>query len=283
MAITNRQDLIKNMAKGKGIMLPTVSSGAGGTTAAIATSGHVQVEFTLGPGSSYPGTLVGIDLPGAAGTLPNELFMSFATTSMSISMGAWLVRYYLIGTLDLTGTGDKFTHDAATFPVLRTKYGEASKPVTLLPLIYTTTALTGTAAAFELKTNAGGAGYVDQDGNNVVGTKTFTFPSATTAVQSAFLALTNNDTFGVQDITQIKVGTAASAGAASIYGVELIAPLGTTVNRANPNDTIFSGIQMGDLQQATATSGTVTSYLGIMGTSGSGRLCYIVLNGTLNQ
>jgi hypothetical protein len=250
---------------------------------ATATSGHVTAEFTLGPGSTYPGTLVGIDLPGAPGTLPNELFMSFATSSMSISMGAWLVRYYLIGTLNLTATGDQFTHDAAVFPVLRTKYGEASKPVTLLPLVYVTTALTTTAADFILKTNAGGAGYVDQDGNNVVGTKTFTFPSSTTAIQSTFLALTNDATFGVQDITQIDIGTAAATGACNIYGVELIAPLGTTVNRANPNDTVFNGIQMGNLQQAEATSGTVTSYLGIMGTSGSGRLCYTILNGSLNQ
>jgi hypothetical protein len=221
-----------------------------------------------------------MDLPPA---LSNELFLTLTTASLSILMGAWLVRYYLIGTLNLTATGDQFTHDAATFPVLRKKYGEASKPVTLMPVVYLTTALTTTAAIFKMKTDADGAGYVDQDGNNTVGTKDFTFPSATTNVNSTYCMLPNNGDFGVQDITQIDVGTASATGAANIYGVEFLAPIEGALARANLNDAAFSGLQMVDIAPAVATSGTVTSYLGIFGTAGGARPGYIVLNGILNK
>jgi hypothetical protein len=124
---------------------------------------------------------------------------------------------------------------------------------------------------------------VDQDGNNTVGTKDFTFPSATTNVNSTYLMMPNSDDFGVQDITQIDVGTASSTGAANIYGVEFLAPVEGVIAKANLNDTVFGGLQMVDIAPAVATSGTVTSYLGILGTAGGARPGYIVINGVLNK
>lgn len=279
MPITNRQTLIQNAAKGLGVLLPVTLPAGGSGTTATAGSGHVQGEFLLGTGTTYNSTLVGLDLPPA---LSNELFSTFTSMSLSLQMGGWLVRYYLLGTLNLTATGDQFTHDAATFPVLRKKYGEASKPVTLMPVVYLTTALTTTAATCVLKTDAGGAGYVDQDGNATVGTKTFTFPSTTTAVNSTYLMMPNSDDFGIQDITQIDVDIAAATGAANIYGMELLAPIAGMLHKGSLNDMAFSGLQLVDLAPAVATSGTVTSYLGIFGAQGGGRPGYLVLGGVLN-
>ena len=102
----------------------------------------------------------------------------------------------------------------------------------------------------------------------MTGTKTFTYPSATTALGSAFvLKLEENDS-AIQDILQINVGTAGSAGAASIYGFEPYAcggHNGAGNNQPWLRDTTLGPYSIPNIAAGTATSGTATSFLGFLG------------------
>lgn len=290
MPITGRNDIMKNIAKGLGFFgqFRAVGPAAGNTTAAALASGSLSVQLQFNSiGSTLPTTLVGFQLPP---TLSNELFFTRAQANNNVGAGwtYWVARLYKIGTMVLSATGDQFTHDAATFPVLRTQFGEASKPLSLLPIIYLTVATQTTAPVISLRTAAGGAGYVDQDGNSTIGTASnFTFPNAITAIESAFVLRLNDGDSGVRDISAIQVVT-ASGGAgknATIFGVELIAPLSQVSDQTTYClDAVFGGLAMYDLEPAAATSGTVTSYLIIMsvGKINSGAASNPSIAGVLN-
>jgi hypothetical protein len=210
--------------------------------------------------------------------------MMEAYLARSTSTNLFLAWVYTIGTLNLAATGDQFTHDAATFPLLRTEFGEASKAITLLPAIYITTATTVTAAVFSMKTNAGGTGYTDQDGNTTVANVLMTLPAAATAVQSSYLFRLNSGDSGVRDINQIDVDTAASAGAATIFGVEIIADICNYPGQGGLSNVLVNGLRLSELKPAVATSGTATAVLALValgtGTSGAGSNPVIV--GALN-
>ena len=262
MAITNRSDIINKSAT-KGIRTHLLTAAPGSNTAANAAAGHFRLTLNAnGIGTTYPGTLQTLPLPNPG----SELLLTQATGTQSAAAAVcFLARFYLMGTLNLAATGDQFTHDAATFPVTRTKFGAATKPVSLIPVIYITTATTTTAPVIRMRTAAGGTGYVDQDGNNVVGASTTTMPAAATAVQSGFIIRMEPGDSGVQDIVQIEVTTAGSAGAASIYGMEFLAPLSSPFSGSwieyNP---VFGGVALRDLKPAAATSGTATTFLGVV-------------------
>lgn len=139
----------------------------------------------------------------------------------------------------------------------------------MMPVIYLTTATATTAPVVIIKTAAGGTGYVDQDGNNVVGTKSFTFPAAATAVQSSFFLRLEDTTCAVQDIKAIQVTTAGTTGAISVYGFEPIVGIhGVFANLNSQVDTVYSGIGMQDTSPAIPDSGSVTSFLGLLGLQG---------------
>jgi hypothetical protein len=175
----------------------------------------------------------------------------------------FLAYIYTIGTVNLSATGDQFTHDAATFPLLRTEFGESSKAITLIPVVYINDAGTTTAPVFSMKTNAGGTGYVDQDGNNSVSTLTMTLPSATAAVQSGYIFRLNPGDSGVQDVVQIDVDTAGTSVTGVIFGLELLADI-TVFAGAGLADMVAGGLGYADLKPAVATSGTATAVLGIV-------------------
>ena len=274
---------MKFIGRGLGHTGIYIASQTAGVTAGNAGSGFFTAILTANlVGTTYPGTLVSMQIPPAP---PQPLFTTIASSVTASGRPAFFVRFYLLGTLNLAATGNQFTHNAATFPLLRTQLGVASQPITLLPMIYITTATATTAPIFRLRTVAGAAGYVNQLGNSIVGTRTMTMPLAATVAQSGFIIRLEAGDSGIQNITNIEVTTAGSAGAASIYGIELLSPF----NQLNSgwlhkNDQMFGGLSMVDLVPAVATSGTVTSILGqlILQTQGASQaLSYsTVLNGT---
>jgi hypothetical protein len=269
MSIVGIDTWLQNFAKGYGALRPFTTHAGVLTTAAAAASGSLTLEPLFNAiGTVAPGTLVSLPQPGSA---DGDILTSLGAMiyDRNISVGMWLGYLYVMGTLDPTATGDKFTHDAATFPVLRTQFGQVSKPVTLHPTIYVTTAVTGASPAIRLRTNAGAAGYVNQDGASVVGTRTFTFP-ATPVAQSMYEFMLEDgspgDT-GVRDITKILVDTACTAGAMQVFGFEPLIPcgcMGATAGNMTVADTLVGSLRANSLKPAVATAGTVTAYLCVM-------------------
>jgi len=278
MSITNRNDIFTNIGKGLGVTSQYFTLGNGSsTTGAAAASGFHTVQLIFNNlGTTIPGTLVGFPLPPAP---TNQILGVYGQLSGLVSRCNYLVRLYQLGTLDLTATGDKFTHDGTTFPVTRTQFGAATQALGLVPIVYITTATTTTPAVFRLRTAGGAAGYTNQDGNTVIGTKTMTLPAAATAINSAFIMRLEDGDSAVQDITKIEVTTAASAGAATIFGAEILMQLETLNATATTYDALFGGLGMNDLTPAAKTGGSaLTSYLAIMSIGATGQPSNSTLN-----
>ena len=270
MAITTRASIQTNLAKGLGYIRTAFGPGTGTLTAAAHASGGVSLSMAGTLGTTMPNTIVGYPLPaGLSSNLP--LVADFGSLTSGTRSG-WIARIYLMGTLDMTiaAPTDGFTPDAATFPVLRTKMGAASQPVTLIPMVQINTATTVAACIFTPKTTANGNGYTNQDGTGVVGAKTWTAPSATTAVSGLYFFKVNEGDSGVQSIIELSVSTASGAGTAqNIWGVEILSVLNSGPNCAI-DDAVTSGLRMVDLAPAVATSGTVTSHLVWLGVGAAG-------------
>lgn len=268
MAISTRSQIIQNLAAGKGQMLPFQTTGTASGTGGTSTSGFFSLRSGFNTvGQSLPGTRMGVPAPD---TTTQSLMVNFIQTTTS-NKGGFFGRFYELGTLNLaTAPGDNFVHAGTFTSISRTIYGEATKPITMIPVIYVTTALTGFAAVIEMATTAGGNGYTNQSATGVIGTKDFTFPSATTAVQSMFILPVEIGDCGVQDIIQIRTITAATAGVITVFGFEPIAPHNTFASNSMSNfDAVFSGSAMMDLEPGVPNAGSVTSYLGFLGTLGN--------------
>lgn len=274
-AYTNRNDLMIKFAQGMGYVYQTATTSTVSGSAAAANSGQfsVQIQFNS-VGSTVPGTLVGFPIPPSPSS-NISLLMTMFNGDGNAARGVYLARLYTLGTVALTGTGNQFTHDAGfTGPLLRTQLGQASQPITLLPYLFVTTATSVTAPAFIIRNATGPAsGYTNQAGSTVTGTKTFTFPSAATVTSSGFILRLEDGDSGVRDISNLDVQTASTTGAATIYGVELLAPMGLLhLSMASVCDTAFGGLQLPDLAPAVATSGTVPTMLAAITLSTSGAI-----------
>jgi len=252
---------MQNLAKGLGFYSPALGLAGGGGTAAAANSGLLNINLNFNSiGTTLWGTLVELQKPTGLG-------QTFMHGLYGIANGAnvlnGLAYVYKIGTLVLTGTGNQLTHDAATFPVKRTRLGQASNALNLIPLITITTATTVTAPAFIIRNATGpSTGYVNQAGTAIQGTKTFTFPAAATGVGSTYVMRLEEGDSAVQDITKIDMQTAGSAGAATIWGMEILSVINTLNNGpAGFHDSLVGGLHMQDMAPAVAASGTATSYL----------------------
>lgn len=272
--VNNRDNIFIRTAKGYGMQSTYLASTSGATTAAAAGSGFLTTQLQVNSiGTTLPNTLVGFQLPAG---LTTALRPWLTTLTATVLRGFYLCYFYNMGTVDLANAAavpyDGFTADASvTYPLTRTKYGQAAQTISLLPFFYITTATTVTAPIFNLATTLGGAGYVDQDGNSIVGTKTMTMPAAATAVQSGFIIRLEEGDSAVQSISAVQVTTKGSAGAARVFGVELLAPLSSLlISMPFVNDGAFSGLNLPDLRPATPTAGTLTSYLGLISASGTG-------------
>ena len=249
MSVANVPALQAKIQAGKqsNIILPSIASGA--ITAAAAASGGLSGGLHWNAvGTTLHSTLVGFVLqPGAS---VNRLIGFTAISNRAI--GHSIVNLYQVGTLNLTTSSGEFTHDAATFPILRTKMGQASQPIALTPYIYITTATTTTAAIFTID-------YVDQDGNSRTGTVATTLPATSTAVGTLLrLPLEVGDS-GVRDITDIKITTPASAGAATIFLAEILDTSGIfAAPHSGFRNSAVRSPNIPLLSPGVATSGTAT-------------------------
>ncbi len=261
MSISNIQGIFDKEATGNAVHLGNTTISVGSSTNATANSGGLRASFggSLALGTTLPGTLVDVYPAGLTGNPLRAMYMNLTAASTGITH--ILVRVYKIGTVVFTSTGQKFTHDAATFPVLRTQMG-TSQAVPLVPFIYMTAATTTTAAIYTLK-------YVNQDNATVTGARTFTMPSTATVVQSMYfqnledvLAVGGRRDTAVLDVTEVNVTTAAATGTADVWGMEVLgASCGYVTTQVINKNFVTQGFSMPDINPATATSGTVTSKL----------------------
>jgi hypothetical protein len=263
--ISTIDDIFKQQARGKyaarmgaSLTTPTVTAGA-------AASGFFTLGFSGNAiGSTLPTTLAEFLIPsGITADLTNLASVSGLALS---GRGLALLRIYKVGTVVLTATGSQFTHDTATFPVLRSEFGVSNKAQALWPIIQVTTALTTTAAAFTFN-------YVNQAGTSVTGNRTFTFPSATTAISSCYFLPLQQGDWAVQDISDVVVTTASATGAATIWLAEEIEPsVNCFVNALTADYFTGYGLKIPNQTPAVATSGTVTTTTvpSIFGTAGAG-------------
>lgn len=283
MSITTRDDVFLNLAKGKGQHLIGISATPGSLTAATAASGFLV--FSIAPnsiGSTLPAT--NQDFPEGAAP-PSALFNTlFAGNVSSSTRHMWLARFYLFGTLNTGGSGNQFTHDAATFPVKRTVFGAASTAIDLIPVIQPVTqSAPPNAVSFILKDTAPSAGYTNQDGTGVTGTKTITLPGSS-VVGGCYVPRLEDGDSAVQDVTQIDItSNSGTTSSANVWGVELIAPIMSVVaGFGSLYDGLFGGLGMNNVAPAVATSGTVTSFLGLTNVSTTGSTGYFYQASVLN-
>lgn len=264
MALNNYKDIQKRLAEGKGFHVPFLSAETPGGVNWNNTQyeGRLSCRITSELLSTYPNTLNEFNRPG--GTAPR--WMTQISGGFNGTTAGWIGFFYKIGTIDFTGTGDRFTHDAATFPMLRTQFGVASQPVPLIPILQINGTVISTAPVFRLQTNAGGAGYKNAAGSNIVGTYSNQLqgiPKATSFCM--ILPLESNDS-AVQDITQIRVDTAAGTGSNGvIWGFEPLVNLGSFEGRTwNWRDMVFGGAGMVPMLPASPSGGSATSFLGCL-------------------
>lgn len=286
-AYTTIRELHKKRGQGSGMFMLSGISTPSNVTGGSNASGNFTIQIQASTiGSTFPSSLAGVPTCPTPGDPINTAVVHY---NCAVTRSQFLARLYKIGTLDLTGTGNKFTHDASvTFPLTRTVYGASSQAINLIPLVYVTTALTTTAAIFRLRNNTGpAAGYTNQAGSGVIGTFDFTFPSTTTAVNSAFIPPLEWGDSGIQDISQIDVTTASATGACTIYGMEILLPL---TNFQSGVQMVYDGIVGGmlpfDIRPATPTSGTLTSLLAVVqlgSTTGNNTFNALILDCVSNR
>lgn len=286
MAFTSRNTMLQKRAE-RGISMPLVPVATASGTAAAQNSGGVNVSITANNiGSTLPSTVQSFLLPAG---LPNELFGNCLTgTASSVnSRVVWLSYFYLMGTVDLANAAatpyNGFTHSAGWSGTLQRTIMGATTDILLIPTILITTGTATTAPVFELNTVAGGAGYVDESGNNVIGNVAFTCPAAATASGSMFVLRLNDGDSAIKNMTQMKVTTKGTAGAANVYGVEPLIPCFIDNSYGGAGDAVFGGLRMHDLKPAVPSSGTVTSRLGLFAIGSNSATTYnLMLEATLN-
>lgn len=255
----NLNDLKKQQARGKMRFAVQQGSGTANATGAAVNSGGMTITMSAALGSSFPSSLVG--LAESATNTDMMHLMGFMSPS-STARGSAIVRLYKLGELNLAATGNQFTHHSATYPVRRKLLGVSNSNVRLIPLIQITTATATTAPVIRLRTVAGGAGYKNQANVSVVGNVDFTFPSATTAVNSVFRLRLNVGDYAVTDINHIQVVTAASAGTATVWGMEMHFPVQSSSFAPTMFDSFFGSLLLPiDTNPAAPVSGTAESYM----------------------
>jgi hypothetical protein len=281
VTIATRAQIISNLAQGLGVYQPFIPNAPSGGTSAAFNSGGFTLNLGFNNiGTSLWGTLVSAPQPPS---LPNSIITSLmgGCSLAQPTLFGWL---YKIGTLNLAATGNQLTHDAATFPILRTRFGAASTAIPLIPLVTITTLTATTAPIFQLKTNAGAAGYTNQDGSSVIGTKSFTFPSTGTTVNSTYIIRPEDGDSAVRDINQINVSAAGTAGAATVWGFEALACLQVPTGAYGClHDTFFAGMLANHLEAGLATSGTAVASLVMIQFNTSISNANLIMTGVVNS
>ena len=266
MSVANVPAIQAKIQAGKqgNVILASVASG--GVTSAAAASGSIAGGLHWNAlGTTLHSALVGFIMPPGAAS--NRLVG--VTVQSTRSIGINIVNLYQVGTLNLATSSGEFTHDAATFPILRTKMGQASQPLALTPYLYVTTATATTAVVLTID-------YVNQDGGSVTGTVTLTLPATTTAAGTLLRIPIEIGDSGVRDITAINITTPASAGAATIFLAEILDTVATPqAHQAGYRNTVVRSPNMPLFSPGVATSGTasVKSTARFFGSSGNTSSC----------
>lgn len=250
--VATLDDILKQQARGKYVVRMGVTTANTAITAAAASSGFIGLNFT--------GNTIGTTLPNTFGEflipagITGDLWSIASADGFSGAARGWMfARIYKVGTVNLTATGNQFTHDAATFPLVRTEFGVSSTAQALWPVIQVTTALTTTAAALTMT-------YVNQGGTSVTGTRTFTFPSATTTQGSAYFLPLEQGDWACRDISAINIATASATGAATVWLMEQLEPTYNVFTGPLTADYISGhGLAVANQTAAVATSGTATT------------------------
>lgn len=251
--VATLDDIYKQQARGKYVARMGVTASPQTVTAPVSTtSGFITLGFTDNAiGTTLPNTFGEVLAPaGITGDL-----WSLASADSYISARGWMfARIYKVGTVNLAATGSQFTHDTATFPLLRSEFGASNRPQAYWPVIQVTTALTTTAAQFTMN-------YVSEDGTSVTGTRTFVFPSPTTTQGSVFFLPLEQGDWACRDVTSISVTTASGTGAAAtIWLMEQLQPTYNAFSGAITADYLSGhGLAVTNHTPAVATSGTATS------------------------
>lgn len=250
--VATLDDILKQQARGKSITRIGVSATTLAVSASSALSGFISLTFTGNSiGSTLPSTITDF-LPTT--TITGDIWPVASVSGFGANVRGWMfARIYRVGTVILTATGNQFTHDAATFPLLRSEFGASNRPQALWAVIQVTTALSVTAAALTMN-------YVNQGGTSVTGTRTFTFPATTTGLGSTYFLPLEQGDYAVRDVSAINVTTASSTGTATVWLMEQLEPTYNVLNGAITTDYITGhGLAVPNQTPAAATSGAVTT------------------------
>jgi len=253
MAIADKQTAFQRLAQGNGFESWMYSVASGTTTAANAGCGFISGSLQFLINTTRQGFRVN--------TSVNQRIVG-AQLGITAATQGFLGWLYHFGDCVITATGDQFTRDAGwTGPITRTVMGQATQPIDLWPLLYVQTTTATTAAVLQLSNVAGTSGYVDQDGNTVVGAKTMTLPSVSTVAQSTYVWRLEDDDRAVRDIISVKVNTAtASGGPVKVYGFEPILYLGSIGAGFSVNhDSLISNVGVDRAYPGSPTTGSFTT------------------------
>jgi len=262
--ITTHQDVQKHIAQYGQFVFAKLTSTASGNAGKPTNANAPSLWFDNS--SSEPGTLNGVGGEDNSGTTGHwypqsseQMLEMLHLLSESQSGPLCLSWLYKLGTVDCSATGDKFT-SSFTQPLTRSVMG-TSQAINVNPVGYVTTVMTG-VTTYILKTAAGGTGYVNQDGTNVVGTVSTSLGSAAATRTQWFMPLEGSD-IAVQKIAAVDItASGGGAGAFTVFGME---PLGFVTSgdstRMGVVDNAFGTLGMMDMKPASPTAGTVVAYL----------------------
>src|ERR1041385_6928167 len=127
---------LQRQAQGFAVPMYMKASGLTPTAATVTCGGFSGTVYEHGAATLFTtnyGLEVGI--PPGLGTVRPVYAMAGLNTTQLVEIG----RFYQLGTLVCTSTGNQFTHDAATFPMTRTVMGQSAQPITLIPMVLVTT------------------------------------------------------------------------------------------------------------------------------------------------
>lgn len=257
--VASTADILKQQAAGKYTIRTTTGIASNTNTNANANSGYTNLNLGANQyNTTFPNTIGSVDGANVSSEL---LFFNLTSSGLSNRNGG-IGRIYKVGTCNFTALGDCFTHDAATFPLLRTEMGVSNAPQAFIPILQMSATTSGTIIQFQIRNSTSTTGYVNQNGTTVVGTKTFILPSATTTSGSTFFLRLNDGDYACRDIQQITCTVAGTTGLANIWLVEDLGIGQSGITGPGITDHLYgSGLRLTQATACTATSGTPTTSL----------------------
>jgi len=257
--VATTADILKQQAAGKYTIRATAGIASIAGTFASSTSGFVNITFGGNTfGTTFPGTIGSVN--GAS--VSSELLITTIVSSASAGRHGGICRLYKIGDVNFTALGNCFTHDAATYPLLRTAMGVSNAPQSFIPILQITGTTGGAAAQFQIRDATSTTGYINQDGTTVIGNKTFVLPSATTIAGSVYFLPLNDGDYACRDITQVTCTVAGTNAFGTIWMLEDLGLGQSGIAAPGITDHVYgSGLRLTQAVACTSTTGTVSTVL----------------------